>query len=329
MSSTLTQHGLSTEVRSSWQNRRLVQKIISNGDRQDASHLVVFIGENIGGDREAELAAIEACNGLSRLLKGSDEELVEKHQIPGLGIELSVPDLLLLALEKGGNSLQAAASSALGELGNDGSKISLQKLLSDENATVRARAKRALRQLEKRTRNAEHVARRLKNRRKKSLQNRSWSSTELDFMIASACSTDEITVQKHFKDTNAYVIEVKMSNGRTQLVNLQTNLSHSSKEGGEETTTDYVAMYTTIAPVTPGNLESCLRLNAMCLEPKKISSSPFGFSKGAIAVWKKNLVMVETEHVETLSPNAIRHGILSIAEIGDALEEKITGGDSN
>ncbi|MDB4500475.1 HEAT repeat domain-containing protein [bacterium] len=306
--------------------RRDLQRLIRRGEEHAVTELLGAVVAALGANEHGrDLIAVEAIKGLSKLCNIGEKQ---KHKVPGQKEKITVESVLLKTLVDGNNRVQAAAAECLGRIGTS---IAVQQLeiaagetdtktgetyAGDRNASVRSRARIALRQL--RLRCGKSL---LSNR------SRSYTSEELDAMISTALNDDRTKITT--AENNVYRVEVKLrATNRSQTV----LLSASNKFVPRSTATPnegiaYLYMYTVCGPATEEAKETALKLNGLPTSPDLLNKNSLGFIRGSLAVRGENLIMLTTESVNTLSIQGIAEGVHSLALIGDEIERRLTGVD--
>ncbi len=307
--------------------RRDLQRLIRRGEEHAVTQLLsIVVAALQANDNGRDIVAVEAIKGLNKLCNIGEKQT---HKIHGRKGEQTVEQVLIWTLIDGNNRVQASAAECLGRIGTSAAVQQLEmaagevdsktgeKYAGDRNASVRSRARIALRQI--RLRSGKRII---------ASQSRSFTNEELDAMINTALN-DELT-KITAADNNVYHVEVSLSEtGRRQTVLLSASNKFVSKTNTNKSQgVGYLYMYTVCGPATQKAKDAALELNALPVTPDRLNQNSLGFIRGSLAVHGENLIMLATENLNTLSIQGISEGVRSLANIGDEIERRLTGVDN-
>ena len=311
--------------------RRRIQKLIQDNDELVIPELFEKLDDYLVKPTNAALLPAEtAAIGLGKLSTIGD---AETHSSKAMKKKGTVEDLLIYALSVGKNRMQCAAADALGQIGTLTCQEPLQSAAGvagnagDRNASVRARAKIGLRRVNMRVGNRDLSG----NRALKSL-----TSDEFQTLVQQACTGEpEFQLDQH--DEKRYSVVVTLPGdlakteeaqaARTQKVFVQFGNSFSRSFGrGVVIRSDYVVLYTFCGPANEKAYKAVLQMNALRLKPESLENQEFGFAQGAVGIHQNEIVMIDTQPIETVTKDSIYSGIRVLATLGDEIEKKLPGG---
>lgn len=323
------------------EERRRVQKLVQSGDELDIPDLVGYLdrylsqGSSTPEERLQKKAFLpsgaEAAVGLGKLCSiGSTKRYPVKCLF---GADATIEELLLHALVHSQNQMQCAAADAIGRIGTLVSQGPLQEAVGaaghpgDKSASVRARAKIALRRVDMRLGGRDLSAVR---------SIKTLTPAELDNIFHQACDGEPelelakpkdslyrvtVTLTGDVADTDANRVD------RVQHVFIQINNQHSRSFGrGVTINSDYIVLFTACGPVTEAAYRTVLQMNALRLKPESLPKQPFGFTQGSLGIFQDEFVMIDTQATQQVTRDSIYNGIRVLATLGDEIERKLTGG---
>lgn len=319
------------------EDRRQVQRIVQTGDELDIPELIGWLDRYLSQPNKAFLpAAAEAAIGLGKLCSIGSTKRYEKIKVElkkPASPEPTIENILIHTLVHSQNRMQCAAADALGRIGTLASREPLEQAAGsaghpgDKSASVRGRAKIALRRVDMRLGGRDLSAVR---------SIKTLTPAELDNIFHQACDGEpELELAKP-KD-NLYRVTVTLTGDvadtdsnrvdRVQHVFIQINNQHSRSFGrGVTINTDYVVLFTACGPVNEAACRTVLQMNALRLKAESLHKQPFGFTQGSLGIFQDEFVMVDTQLTQQVTRDSIYNGIRVLATLGDEIEKKITGG---
>ncbi len=287
------------------EQRRMVEKLIRTGDELAVPTLVTVLDNHlIKPSRRSTQAAVKGAIGLGKLCRSGAETHKSKSYPTGTTVE----NLLVRALRNGSNTLQCAAADALARIGGEQARKALTEQAGgdgqsgDKNATVRARAKIALRRLQLRS----------------GLHRKIRTADQIESIIRTSCDGTDYKLEP---SNGGFTVKVALPGDRKQTIHIKTkNVATRKLPDGTLIRSEYVLMYTPCGPAKPEHFEKILKLNALKLKSE-------GFATGSLGLYQGQIVMIETQSYDSVDEKEVRTGIQVLAMIGDEIEKQITDGE--
>jgi len=301
------------------EQRRAVEKLIKDGDEQAIPKLMMVLDSHLNAQKKSSRpAAMKSAIGLGKLGRSGSDRYKEIT-----GLDDSIEEILIRALQRGSNDLQCAAADALALIGDSDAETLLKEASGedgrggDKNPTVRARAKIALRRM--------HINRGVGALIDASRTRGPSTAQDIEAMIHRACDSSSYAVERN--SGGAFTIKVHLKNGRSQEVAIKPENRHDhAYPNGEQVHSRYMLLSTRCAPASSELFEKVLKLNALRMDPLALGKVPYGFAHGSLAIRDGELVMIETLQLDTLDVDEIKHSISILATVGDEIEKLLLGG---
>jgi hypothetical protein len=302
------------------QERRRIQKIVRVGDERSIPELINTLCQYLktGSSQNArgiEPAAIAAIKGLATLVDPTPSQVKEYKTILAEK-KLTAEQVVRAALNVGNNRVQGAAAEALGVIGSYASRDELiEREQFDKSASVRARCKMALRRIERRF--------------KPTSGNSSFSAA-----VKTAYMSPDIDVIKEWDDDNEAEINVSLADedqlgvaARSQRVRItgHNDPRMESQRTAFQDGLDYLVVSTVCGTASEKSFNAAMKMNGQRLASATLTK-PFQFVQGSLGVFEGNLILLQTLPNSFVTIQTIRQAIESIAQSGDQIENRLTGG---